>query len=275
MEMEGKNTSQHLYITHPAARRNDVDFAYLARQLRAAGLAATYDRIELSPGDDLWSRISEQVGSADTAGWAYVITSRCLTDRFCRDQLLCALDRACEERGAGFPLVALLHGIAAQNLPPALKLRPCVHLADPQWKERIKTFLGRHGAEDGAQFLWRIHPSYGGDASKTAIEVAPRTESVRFWRFAVPAAIPPVHWGHGPSGGGAISPLRFTVVKGAGKLKNTEIVWFGSEDCLSQAESAYAVFHGRLPEFICFGRARNPSGPPLQMEMFHTGLNRQ
>jgi hypothetical protein len=125
--------------------------------------------------------------------------------------------------------------------------------------------------EEASEFQWTIHNSYLGDSSQTAIEVCPRSEVVRCWRFAVPSSVRPVRWGHGNSGGGEISPVKFSVTRGAGRLKNVDITWFGSEDTLSPSESAYLVFHGTLPDFVCFGRARNSASPPGKMEMLRTG----
>ncbi len=274
--MEGNSAPRtHLYLTHAWNRDDEGDFGYLAQQLRAAGLNATYDSIGLQAGSTLWNRMLPRIMSGEIDGWAYLLTPRSVTDCRCRDELLAALDRAYEQKGPEFPLFGLLHGVAAQSLPPGLKLRPCVHLADPGWREQVQAVMSRPNSSARTQFVWRVHESYGGDAAKTAIEVCPRGEGVRYWRFAVPASASPIEWGRGPAGGGEISPFRFSVVRGTGRLQNTEIAWFGSEDSISLAESAYAVFAGRLPEFICFGQAVKPAGPPGKMEMFHSAMNRQ
>lgn len=272
--MNGNTPTPHLYITLAWTHKNEDDFSYLARQLKSVGLEAVYEPIELRPGKALWDRIAPRLACGEVAGWAYVLMPRSLTDRLCRDELLSSLDRAWEQKGAAFPLLGLLHGFSVQSLPLALKLRPCIHLADPAWKEQVKAIMGRRSMDDSSEYLWRVHTCYGGDSSRIAIEVTPRHEGVGCWRFAVPTSVAPVQWGHGTSGGGDISPVRFSVVRGAGKLENKNVSWFGSEDALSQTESAYVVFDGLLPEFICFGRARNRSGPPGRMEIFHTGLNR-
>jgi len=274
--MEPSETPRpHLYLTHAWTQEEEGDFGYLARQLRAVGLDATYDSIGLRPDSPLWSRTMPRLTSGGIDGWAYLLTRRSLEDRRCRDELLTALDRAYVQKGARFPLFGLLHGVAAQGLPPGLKLRPSIHLADPNWKEQVLAVMAHNPADAQVPFVWRVHDSYGGDASKTAIEVCPTGEGIRFWRFAVPASFSPLQWGHGPAGGGEISPFMFSIVRGTGRLQNSEITWFGSEDMLSQSESAYVVFRGRLPDFVCFGRAVKPTGPPGKMEIFYTGVYRQ
>lgn len=279
--MQGNNGSNpRICLTHPWVVKAQADFAYLAYQLRSVGLEVIYDPIEVRPEVKLWDHIASRITSEGIAGWVYVLTQRFLADRRCRDELVATLDRVCKEKGAGFPLAGLLTGIAPLSLPPALRLRPCFPLADPNWKQQLSAVIAHHPSEGAvreecSEFTWRVHTSYGGDGANTAIEVNPRSERLRFWRFAVPVSAPLTRWGHGPSGGGEISPVRFSVVRGAGRLENTEITWFGSEDSLSQAESAYAVFAGPLPDFICFGRAKTPSGPPGRMEIFRAGWNRQ
>jgi len=267
------NTTQNLSLYFTQLYKDDGDFAYLARQLQSAGLEAVYDPIRLRPGEVLWDHISARITPDEVAAWVYLLTPRCLTDGTCMEELVSALDHAYEKKGAGFPLLGLLHGVAAESLPPALRLRPCVHIADPTWREQVRAVIEHRHFKGVTQFRWAIHASYGGDPSRIAVEVCPLSEGIRHWRFAVPASIPPIQWGHGPSNGGEISPCRFSVVRGSGLLENSEILWFGSEDYLSQADSAYVVFDRRLPDFVCFGRAKTPSGPPGKMEIYRTGLN--
>jgi hypothetical protein len=269
--MAGTGTAG-LYICFPHLHRDgeDIDFSDFARQLKAAGLEASYDSIALAPGEALWERIAPWITCGEIMGCAYILTPG-NTRNPVGGELVAALERAHTERGGGFPLTGLLHGLSAENLPLPIKLRPWIHLADPNWRERLKNSFNRRAPEDASEFQWTIHNPYMGNASQTAIEVCPRSEVVRCWRFAVPSSVRPVRWGHGSSGGGDISPVKFSVTRGAGRLKNVDITWFGSEDTLSPSESAYLVFHGALPDFVCFGRAKNPASPPGKMELLRTG----
>ncbi len=268
-------SQMRLILTHTGRRNDEGECARIARQLSTIGIMVAYDAVQPGPGRSLWDQMYPRFSSQEINAWAYVLTPPGLADRSRTSELLSALDRVCDLKGAGFPLIGLLHGISAQSLPPALKLRPFVHLADPNWTDEVKSVLTRRLAASSTQFLWRIHRSYGGDSSKTAIEVCPREEGIHHWRFAVPASVLPKQWGRGPSGGGALSPFRFAVSKGAGKLESTDITWFGSEDFLPPTESAYAVFNGTLPDFICFGPAKTPAGPPGEMEIYRLGLSRR
>jgi hypothetical protein len=125
------------------------------------------------------------------------------------------------------------------------------------------------------RFVWQIHPSFNGDPSLTAIEVHSRGQAIQYWRFAVPKSVSLVRWGQGPAGSREISKERQGEAVGAGKYANCDIDWFGAADAVSNTESAYAVFSGSLPEFICFGPAQAPLGPPAQMEILWPGLIKQ
>jgi len=123
---------------------------------------------------------------------------------------------------------------------------------------------------DEMRFNWNVHYCYGGNPLMTAVEVGPRNESVPYWRFAFPSSARIVSWGVGAAGGcGEIAPLKFAVAKGSGRYATDEVLWFGAANAISATESAYAIVAGPLPEFVCFGPARNPSGPPGPMEVYH------
>jgi len=181
--------------------------------------------------------------------------------------------------GPDFPMVGLLYGIASQQAPPMLRIRPCISLGDPNWRQQISEVLKnstrsrKRIARDETHFIWKVHPCFGGDPALTAVEVRSRDESVQYWRFAIPKAAHPVRWGQGASGGREISHIRFAEATGSGRFGNHEITWFGAANIISNTESAYAVFPGPLPSFICFGPAKNPFGPPGRMEIFWTALS--
>jgi hypothetical protein len=169
-----------------------------------------------------------------------------------------------------------VHGIATQNVPSALRVRPCISLGDPEWKQRLSETLrslvlpGKDRImREEKRFSWKIHSCYGGDPSMTAVEVRSAAEKIQYWRFAVPTPTQTARWGQGPAGGGDISRVRFAEAKGSGRFKQRDILWFGAANSISDTESAYAVFLGPLPEFICFGPAKSPFGPPDSMEVLH------
>ena len=149
-----------------------------------------------------------------------------------------------------------MHGIATQNVPTALRVRPCISLGDPEWKQQLSEVL-RHSASPGKErtmrketrFSWKIHSCYGGDPSMTAVEVRSMAERIQYWRFAVPKSAQTARWGQGPAGGCDISRIRFAEAKGSGKYEHRDILWFGAANTVSDTESAYAVFPGDAARF--------------------------
>jgi len=261
-----------LWISYPWAQREEGDFAHLIFQLKEIGIRAGYDAVEVRPETQLWPLVERKIAAAD--GWAYVLTPVSVMRRRCVDELTQALDRAHGRKGKDFPVFGLLHGVSAQHLPPALRMRPSFSLADPQWKKQVEAVMknreGSAGRGEQTRFEWKLHPCFGGDPEATAVEVGAKKESIPYWRFAVPRRSPAARWGQGPRGGGEISPIKFSVVRGSGRFGHHEVTWFGAANAVSLTESAYAVFLGHLPEFVCFGPARGPTGPPGTMEMFRT-----
>ena len=58
------------------------------------------------------------------------------------------------------------------------------------------------------------------------------------------------------------------------EFERRDILWFGAANTVSDTESAYAVFLGPLPDFVCFGPAKSPFGPPDTMEVLRPNLIR-
>ena len=261
-----------LWVAYPWTQREEGDFVYLVAQLKEAGIEATYNSIEIRPDFRLDEWVETRLAANHVDGLACVLTPVSVMRKNCADELMAALNLVFKEKGPDFPVVGLLNGVAQQNLPPTLRGRPCFHVTDPHWQRQVASLLKnraeRSVRKDESRFIWTVHPSFGADPESTAVEVGVRQESIPYWRFATPKSIQPVKWGQGPRGGGEISPIKFSVVRGSGRMSGAEVTWFGAANAVSLTESAYLVFTGRLPEFICFGPAKGPQGPPDKMEMF-------
>ena len=256
-----------VWITYAWTDNAQGDFAYLVQELRSVGVEATYDRITIVPGQRLWDQIATRITHDPIDGWAYLITPHSLDSEPCREELAYALDRALNTRGGVFPLIGLVHGVRTADVPPALKVRLCVSLASPNWKEDVKAGLERRPptVPNAAQpqYAWQLHKGYRGVSTATAIEVRPRFGEIMYWRFVVPATTAIAQWGYGPSGGGAISSIKTSSVDGgSGDFNGVPVTWFGAGDKLSPGISAYVVFNGALPDFIGFGLASKPFGQP-------------
>jgi hypothetical protein len=280
--VETQNVASHrLLISYPWISKEERDFAYLVNQLKAANIEATYDSYQILPGRHLWQRIEQRLSSIGFDGWLYILTHQCFTGGMFANTLSTAIDQTTQRLSPEMPVAGLMYGVAAQNVPPALRGRPCISLGDPAWRQQLSEILERRSrqnkgtaAQIETRFVWRIHPNYGNNPSMTAVEVRARHESVEYWRFAVPKPARPVFWGQGTAGGGEISRIRFEETKGYGRYGKREVTWFGAANIVSNTESAYAVFSGPLPDFICFGPARDPFGPPEKMEILWTNFSR-
>ena len=269
----------HLWINYPYINSEERDFSYLISQLKKANIEAAYDSFQLMPDVRLWERIVPRLVSIGFDGWLYILTHQCFTRRTYTDELTAAIDKITLRLGPEFPMIGLMHGIATQNVPPALRVRPCISLGDSEWKQQLSETL-RNRVLPGkdrtmrkeTRFSWKIHSCYGGDPSMTAVEVRSMAERIQYWRFAVPKSTQTARWGQGPAGGCDISRVRFAEAKGSGRFEHRDILWFGAANTVSDTESAYAVFLGPLPDFICFGPAKSPFGPPDSMEVMRPNL---
>lgn len=268
------NPNPHVWITYAWADNQEGDFSYLVQELRTVGVEAKYDRIAIIPGRDLWDQIANEIAQGQIDGWAYLLTPSSLASEPCREELAYALNRALSTRGRDFPLIGLLHGVRIQDVPPALRIRLCVSLGSPNWKEETKAGLeGRAPRVADApqtQYIWRVHQNYRGVATSTAIEVRPRFGELMYWRFAVPSSASVATWGYGPSGGGTLSgTLTMSIDGGSGNINGIPITWFGAGDRLSPGISAYVVFNGALPDFVAFGVASEARGQPGPVEVYN------
>jgi hypothetical protein len=271
-----KNEPVRLWVSYPWLDRQERDFTCLMSELKDEDIEVIYDSVELVPNLHLRERIVQRLLSIGFDGWLYILTHQCLTRKKCADELKEAIDQAHQNMGFGFPMMGLLYGIADYQLPPGLRMWPCISLGAPDWTQQISRALRnrsprnmRRAVPGETGFVWSIHRCYGGDPSKTAVEVSSREGRVQYWRFGIPKSAHVVQWGQGPRGGREISHVRFAEAAGNGKYGKREVAWFGAANTASDTESAYVVFSGPLPDLICFGSAASPFGAPGRMEAFY------
>jgi hypothetical protein len=274
-----KNERVRLWISYPWLDRQEKDFTCLLSELNAEHIEVVYDSVELLPDVHLRERIIQRLLSIGFDGWLYILTYQCITRRRCANELTEAIDQALLNMGLGFPIMGLLYGVADYQMPPRLRMQPCISLSTPDWTHQISKVLRSRSLQERRRVLpgegrfdWKIHRCYCDDPSKTAIEVSSKEGMVQYWRFAIPGSAQAIQWGQGPRGGREMSHIRFAEASGSGRYRNREVAWFGAANTVSDTESAYAVFSGPLPEFICFGSVTSPFGPPRRMEIFYPSL---
>lgn len=276
------STPPHLWISYPWVHNEERDFTYLLPQLKAANIEAVYDSFQLMPSSQLGQRIVRRLLSIGFDGWLYILTHQCFTHLNCTNELTEAIDQTLLQMGPDFPMAGLMYGIATQQVPPVLRVLPCISLGDPDWKRQLSGIFksdANHVRKvyeaKQPRFVWRIHPCFNGDASLTAIEVHTRGDNIQYWRFAAPKSAKIALWGRGRAGGGEVSRIIFAQAKGSARYENRDVIWFGAAITVSDTESAYAIFSGPLPDFIGFGPAQSPFGSPGNMEIFWPSFMKQ
>lgn len=261
-----------LWITYSWTDDKDGDFSFLVQELRAVGIDARFDRITLIPGQRLWQQLGDRITKDPLGGWAYLITPNSLASEPCREELAYALDRALHTRGGDFPLIGLLQGgVRIQDVPPALRVRLCVSLASPTWKEEVLAGLQRrppeHTPEPQSTYVWNIQRNFGGQQGTIAIEVRPRFGELPYWRIAVPEGSSITAWGIGPAGGASVSPPMMEILDGVVEIQGMRMNFFGSSARLSPSVSAFVVLNGGMPGKVGFGVADRTDAIPRNWEI--------
>jgi hypothetical protein len=271
--------NSNLWITYPWVKKEERDFRYLPLELRRTQIDATFDSLRLTSGSHLWHRVVRRLLSVNVDAWCYVLTGEEVAQSFFMEELSAAIEKVPWHMGADFPLAGLTYGVKRDELPVAVRSHPCVSVEDPGWQQQIAELLRPRGALIGRddplerRYSWKVHPKFQGDPSLTAVEVGSKMTAA-YWRFAVPGSCQPLKWGHGPSGGGQISPVRLAAAQGVIRYKERNFIWFGAANAISRSESAYIVYEGPLPEYVCFGIADSPFGPPAVLEILRTSMGR-
>ncbi len=127
---------------------DEGDFSYLVNELASVGIRARYDKIALVPGQRLWEQIGKEIIEGQYSAWAYLLTPTSVASEPCREELAYALYRALSDKGSEFPLIGLLHGVPIDDVPPPLKVRLCVNMANPSWREDVKAAVERRPPAD-------------------------------------------------------------------------------------------------------------------------------
>lgn len=267
-----------LWITYGWDDNDEGDFDYLVQELASAGVPATYDKIALVPGKRLWEQIGTRIMEDPLSGWSYLVTPAGLASAGCREELSYALQRVLETKGEEFPLIGLVHQVSFDDVPLALRVRLCVDLNAPNWKEQVRAGVeGRapqREDQERSPFIVKVHRAYQSDPDATAIEFRPRFGELFYWRIGFPVDGPkPTRWGSGPSDGGGMSGMASDVVSGVRGIQigGIDMEFVGAGDRLSASRSAYVVFVGQPPRKIFFGTVQEPMGFDMRGALFDIG----
>jgi hypothetical protein len=262
-----------LWTTYAWKDNEEGNFDYLMQELNNFGIPTEYDKIAIVPGQRLWTQIADKINSPETTGWAYLITPNSLASEPCLEELYYALNRALETKSKNFPIIGLVtNGVSFNDVPTALKIRLCVSLTSPNWKEQIKAGLLMQPTKkiDTQQmnFIYNVSQDFNGTGITTTIEIRPRFNELHFWRIAVPATSNILNFGVGPANSKQISGMLEMVVDGfQGQLNGVDCKVVGAGSKLTPGTSAYIFIDNEVPDFVAFGLASEPFGMPTQMEI--------
>jgi hypothetical protein len=261
-----------LWITYAWSDNEEGNFDYLIQELQAFGINVNYDKIALIPGQRLWSQIAERITNPNTKAWAYLITPNSLSSQPCLEELAYALDKALSTKNGNFPLIGLVTArIPFNEIPLALKVRLCISLTDPNWKEQIKAGMEIRPVKKidtrQTKYIYKISQEFNGINITTIIEIRPRFEELHFWRFAIPISSNIIRFGFGPANSGQTNGFMNSVIEGTlDNVNGQECKFVGACNALSPGTSAYIFVDTGIPEFIAFGFANQAMGFPVHLE---------
>ena len=180
-----------LWVTYAWADDEDNDVQFLAQELTAAGIDIKLDRWTIGAGERLWPQIEKFIQGPDKCdAWMMVATSASLGSEPCKEEFAFALDRALNNRGKDFPVMALFLGPVEESMIPAsIRTRLYVSVTDPDWKERIVAAaegravnIARPNVEPYQLTVHDIAPG-----QRITIEVRPRAGTWNPFLAAIPA----------------------------------------------------------------------------------------
>ena len=271
--MEKTRPQLHFLITYAWADYEEDDFSSLGQELKAGGVVVGFEKIALIPQVHLWDQVAPRVTNQSMNGWGYLVTPHSLMSDVCRGELAEAVRQALSVRGYSFSLIGMLYKVRAFDVPPALIPALCVDLSSPAWVREVKARLEGKPVEKSSvpktRYVWRVYSDYNGQPSLTAVEIRPRLGEIAYWQVAIPATSQVTLWGCGPAGCGSIrEPINRSIEGRQAAINGVPVAWYGAGDQLSEKVSAYIVFEGDPPDFLCFGFASDPSGKPHAIEVF-------
>ncbi|MEJ2108315.1 MAG: hypothetical protein P8Z37_00075 [Acidobacteriota bacterium] len=278
IEPKTKTNAPKIWISYPWIHSEERDFSGITECLEENNFEAVYESIQIVPNAGILNKVEQKLQGFGFDGWICVLTHKSMTHRECTNELNNAIECVRQLMGPRYPILGLMYGIVSGQMPPVLRMLPCISLSDPNWHAHLRAAVHKYKfaalqqpKRDPMRFIWEVHNRYHGNESLTLIEVRTRGESIPEWRFAVPKSCRLVRWGQGTQAGCENTKVRFGEVHGTGTYKDNEVFWFGASNTVTNSECAYILLSGKLPDIICFGPARDTCGIPGKMEVFRPG----
>lgn len=182
-----------VWVTYAWEDNVDGDVDFIAQELKNAGVEVKLDRWNLAAGKRLWEQIESFIQDPSKSdGWLLYATQASLGSEACKEEYAYALNRALENRGEDFPVIALFPAPVDTDLIPAgIKTRLFVSSTDPDWRERIMAAVERRQPSitrpQVEPYALTVHelPKQCGD-KRYAIEVRPRAGTWAPFFAAIP-----------------------------------------------------------------------------------------
>ena len=251
-------STKRLWLTYAWDDNREKNFDFLVQALDRAGLDVHFDRRSLIPGQRLWTQIGGAITDpALCDAWGILLTANSLASEACIEELSYALDRALSAQGLGFPMFALLHGISAKVLPPALKIRLCIPLESNDWVNRVVAAVERRapGLPISGLDQWVLHEHPAPEG--VALEIRPRFD--RMSPFAVAVDLEQKTSGNvascspGPANRVPTGHVAFHWIDSQTTLTDGTLAWVWGGDNEASATQSYYLFYRRRPRRIWCG----------------------
>ena len=178
--------NKKLWLTYAWRDNEDQDIDFIVQVLDGLPLDVRFDRRSLVRGQRLWTQIGGAITDpAECDAWGIVLTANSLASQPCIEELCYALDRALGSNGGSFPVFALLHKVAAKDLPPALRVRLCIPLESADWSKQVVAAVENRapGLVINGLDQWMIKEHQVQDG--IALEVRPRFDRLTPFAMAV------------------------------------------------------------------------------------------
>jgi hypothetical protein len=200
-----------LWMTYAWKDNEDQQVDFIIGALKETGLAVSFDRAHLVPGQRLWDSIDKAISDpAQSDAWAIYATKNSLSSEPCLEEHAYALDRTLRTRGQQFPLIGIFSEPLDRSLiPSAIATRLYVNLRDPEWAMKVAAGVALRAPQlvgDVQPYIGTTHVRDG----KVLLELRPRAG--RWYPFMIVVPTPEVHLLRGIEYGPSGSPPSTSVV---------------------------------------------------------------
>jgi hypothetical protein len=217
-----------------------------------------FDRRSLVPGQRLWTQIGGAITDPEACdAWGIVLTANSFASQPCIEELSYALDRALDSKGSSFPVFALLHRVAARDLPPALRVRLCIPLEGSDWPKQVLAAVEKRAPGLAIEGLDQWVIKEHGVPDGIALEVRPRFDRITPFAVAVDLAEKTsgnvLRCSPGPANRVPDGHAAFNWIDSTTTLTDGTPAWVWGGDNEASSTYSYYLFYRHRPKRVWFG----------------------